>query len=104
MGRFLDRYRQGEQKQVWDELLAQGEAVRQEPLLTDASAVVHETMQRVRHNIEVSGSKKIPLPKRTPSCPLYLLTQRYKDILNNLNKELDHCPCLYAPFISKSEE
>lgn len=53
MGRFLDRYRQGEQKQVWDELLAQGEAVRQEPLLTDVSAVVRETMQRVRHNIEV---------------------------------------------------
>ncbi|HEU5381584.1 MAG TPA: hypothetical protein VFV38_39690 [Ktedonobacteraceae bacterium] len=53
MGRFLDRYRRGEYKQVWDELLAQGESVRHEPLLTDASDVAHETMQRVRHNIEV---------------------------------------------------
>jgi hypothetical protein len=53
MGRFLDRYRQGEYKQVWDELLAQGEAIRREPLFTDASAVAHETMQRVRQNIEV---------------------------------------------------
>lgn len=53
MGRFLDRYRRGEYKQVWDELLAQGEAVRREPLLIDASAVARETMQRVRHNIEV---------------------------------------------------
>lgn len=53
MGRFLDRYRRGEHQQVWDELLVQGETVRHEPLLTDASAVARETMQRVRHNIEV---------------------------------------------------
>jgi hypothetical protein len=53
MGRFLDRYRQGEYQQVWDELLAQGKAIRREPLFTDASAVAHETMRRVRQNIEV---------------------------------------------------
>lgn len=53
MGRFLDRYQRGEHKQVWDELLVQREAVRREPLLTDASAVARETMQRVRHNIEI---------------------------------------------------
>ena len=53
MGRFLDRYRRGEYKQVWDELLAPRESVRHEPLLTDASDVARETMQGIRHNIEV---------------------------------------------------
>ncbi len=53
MSHFLDRYRQGECKQVWDELFAQREAIGREPLFTDASAVAHETMQRVRHNIEI---------------------------------------------------
>src|SRR5579871_4366022 len=37
---------------VWDELLAQGAAIRQEPLASEAWAVAQETMRRVRHNIE----------------------------------------------------
>lgn len=53
MGRFLDRYLRGECKQVWDELLTCGEEIRREPLFTDASAVAHETMRRVRYNIEI---------------------------------------------------
>jgi hypothetical protein len=53
MGHFLDRYRRGEYKQVWDELLAQGEAIAQAPLWAEASAIAHETMQRVRQNIEI---------------------------------------------------
>jgi len=52
MGRYFDRYRRGECTAVWDELLAQGEAIRHDPLFTDALAVAHETMQRVRQNIE----------------------------------------------------
>jgi len=53
MGRYFDRYRQGECTAVWDELLAQGEAIRRDPLFTDALAVAHETMRRVRQNIEI---------------------------------------------------
>lgn len=53
MGRYFDRYQQGECTAVWDELLAQGEAIRHDPLFTDALAVAHETMQRVRQNIEI---------------------------------------------------
>jgi hypothetical protein len=50
---FLERYVRGDCLQVWDELLALGEAVRDEPLYTDARAVAHETMQRVRANLEM---------------------------------------------------
>ncbi len=49
---YLDRYRAGEYEQVWADLAALGEAVRVEPLYSDALAVARETMRRVRWNIE----------------------------------------------------
>lgn len=48
---YRERYLRGEHEQVWDELVALGEEVRTEPLYTDAVAVAHETIRRVRHNI-----------------------------------------------------
>ena len=53
MSGFLERYRQGEYQQVWDELDALGAGVRDRFVYAEALAVAHETMQRVRHNIEV---------------------------------------------------
>ena len=53
MSGFLQRYRQGEYQQVWDELDALGAGVRERLVHAEALAVAHETMQRVRHNIEV---------------------------------------------------
>ncbi len=50
---YLERYVVGEYAQVWDELVALGAAVREEPLYGDALAVARETMRRVRHNIEM---------------------------------------------------
>jgi hypothetical protein len=53
MTSYLDRYLAGEHEQVWDELMALGAAVREEPLYTDALAVAHETMRRARFNVEM---------------------------------------------------
>lgn len=53
MTTYLERYQSGEHETVWAELFALGVQVRQEPLLTDASAVARETMRRVRTNIEL---------------------------------------------------
>lgn len=53
MSSFIDRYEQGECEQVWAELQALGEHVREEPYYSDALAVAHETMRRVRHNLEL---------------------------------------------------
>lgn len=53
MPNFIDRYRAGEHEQVWRELCALGDAVRTEPLLSDAMAVARETAARARHNIEL---------------------------------------------------
>src|SRR5512142_612334 len=53
MATYLQRYIDGEREQVWDELLALGAAVRDEPLYADALAVARETMTRARHNVEL---------------------------------------------------
>jgi hypothetical protein len=49
---FLKRYMDGEHEQVWAELTALGDQVREESYYDDALAVAHETMRRVRYNIE----------------------------------------------------
>jgi hypothetical protein len=51
MSSFLERYERGENEQVWDELIALGAAVREEPLHADALGVARETMRWARHNI-----------------------------------------------------
>jgi hypothetical protein len=52
MPTYLERYLNGEHEQVWNELIALGDQVRQEPHYSDALAVARETMQRSRRNIE----------------------------------------------------
>src|SRR3954447_3367427 len=49
---FLERYQSGDYEQVWAELTALGSSLRDDPLHSDALAVAHETMRRVRRNIE----------------------------------------------------
>jgi hypothetical protein len=57
MASFLSRYQDGEHTQVWAELVALGEQIREEPLYSDALAVARETMRRVRYNIELLISR-----------------------------------------------
>jgi hypothetical protein len=57
MPTYLERYIAGEHEHVWHELLAQGVAVREEPLYTDAWAVAVETMRRAHANIEVLAAR-----------------------------------------------
>jgi hypothetical protein len=49
---YRDRYLSGERERVWDELVALGAAVREEPVYADALAVARETMRRARANID----------------------------------------------------
>src|SRR5260221_1109042 len=50
---YLERYVAGEYAPVWDELVARGAGVREEPIFSDALAVARETMRRARRNIEL---------------------------------------------------
>jgi hypothetical protein len=52
MATYLERYLAGERERVWREIVALGDAVREEPALADAEAVAREMMGRVRRNIE----------------------------------------------------
>lgn len=45
------RYKAGEHKKVWEELIALGPSVREDPHAADALAVAYETMRRVRENV-----------------------------------------------------
>lgn len=49
---YLERYRNGEYEQVWNDLQALSQAVRQEPHYSLACEVAAETMRRVRRNCE----------------------------------------------------
>ncbi|WP_020470805.1 hypothetical protein [Zavarzinella formosa] len=48
---FIERYAGGEYQQVWQELIALGDRVREEPYWSEARAVANETMRRVRENV-----------------------------------------------------
>jgi hypothetical protein len=48
---FFERYSNGECEKVWEELVALGPAVREDPYAADALAVAYETMQRVEANV-----------------------------------------------------
>jgi hypothetical protein len=50
-GTFIDRYRAGEHRQVWADLVALGAGVREESHMADALAVANETMRRVDANV-----------------------------------------------------
>ena len=49
---FLGRYCNGEYKEVWDELIALGPAVRERPHAKEARLVAQETMRRVAANVD----------------------------------------------------
>ena len=48
---LFDRYAAGDHQQVWSDLMALGDAVRQDPHAADALAVACETMERVAANV-----------------------------------------------------
>lgn len=82
---YLERYRQGEHEQVWHDLQALGQSVRDEPHYAEAQRVAAETMRRVRGNCErliadlgasgyvfgtfPDGSRRLPaIAPLTPPC------------------------------------
>lgn len=53
MASLADRYKAGEYKEVWSELLTFEEGIGDEPLFSEAHSVACETMSRVRTNVEL---------------------------------------------------
>jgi hypothetical protein len=86
MATYYERYINGEYEQVWNELIALGDRVREEPVYSDARAVATETMQRAKRNIEKLYARLqnlgyeflIEKPAST-SNPLQGLSQQLKD-------------------------
>lgn len=57
MSGYLDRYVAGEHQAVWDELRSLGPAAHSEPVRAEATAVAHETMSRVRGDVELIAAR-----------------------------------------------
>jgi DNA-dependent RNA polymerase auxiliary subunit epsilon len=106
MATYLERYQQGEHEAVWRELIALGDAVREEPHYSDAKAVAAETMRRVRHNIELLYDRlkqigyKFDIEDRKPKAnPLdqfaaqmggdSLLNSAFGSIVGNMQERLE---------------
>jgi hypothetical protein len=51
MATYLERYTSGEYEAVWNELMALGAGVFDQPVHSDALAVARETMRRAQTNI-----------------------------------------------------
>jgi hypothetical protein len=92
MSQYLERYLAGECKPVWDELLALGAAIRQEPLASEAWAVAQETMRRVRYNIELLIPRLQTLGYRFGEIP-----HEYKEDLEWEQKFVKAYPIFQSP-------
>lgn len=73
---YLQRYQGGEHSAVWDELIAMGEDARARKIREDAQAVAHETMRRVRKNIEILTPRLRELGYRFHSTKPFVPAQR----------------------------
>src|ERR1043166_4663281 len=58
---FCDRYQAGQHVAVWRELIALGEAVRDEPLLSDVTAVCKEVVRRAQINLRILHRRLVEL-------------------------------------------
>jgi len=54
---LFDRYMGGEYRKVWEELIALGPSVREDPHAADALAVAYETMRRVDGNVRTLAAR-----------------------------------------------
>jgi hypothetical protein len=68
---LFDRYMDGDCRKVWEELIALGPAVRQNPYAADALAVAYETMSRVRTNVRTITARLEALAYEKADGPLY---------------------------------
>jgi len=85
MAAFLQRYLNGEYEQVWTELLAYGEQIRVDPLLSDALAVARGTMSRVRENIEQLMSR------------LEQVNYQFSAFIEDKDEDEDYPPAIFMP-------
>jgi len=76
---LLDRYLAGEHEAVWQDLLALGAAVREDPYAADALAVAYETMGRVEANVRTVSERLVRIGFTKSDGPLHASPQRSVD-------------------------
>lgn len=96
---LLDRYLAGEHEAVWRDLLALGDAVREDPHAADALAVAYETMGRVDANVRTVSSRLTQLGFTKSEGSLHAPPKNNVDTqIRQLEKPRAPCPSRFARF------
>jgi hypothetical protein len=68
---LFDRYVSGEYENVWQELVALGASVREDPHAADALAIAYETMHRVEQNVRTISGRLAAIGYRSTSGQMH---------------------------------
>lgn len=103
MSGYLERYLAGEYVQVWQELVALGDGVRQDPIYSDARAVAQETMRRARYNIDllVVRLKKMGFDFHDPSDVFTPTSKAQLEDLELFEQEVGYVPLSIRAWIEQ---
>lgn len=80
MTSYLERYKSGEYKEVWKELIELKDGILEPDIYDDATEVARTTMKRVRYNVEMLHDKLIELKFDYPSFTRAIPSKRQGDI------------------------
>lgn len=92
MATYLERYLNGEYEQVCNELLQMGSAVRQEPIFSDAIAVLREIMSRCKANIQTLVNRLNELGYKFNHTPFIIAHQEDIEELKAFEHEFGQLP------------
>lgn len=95
---FFDRYAAGEQKKVWEELVALGPSVREDPHAADALAVAYETMRRVEANVRTITARLKALDYKFADQPHQLPGPKARRQIAQLEKKAGALPLSLRAF------
>jgi len=98
---FFDRYLAGEHRKVWEELVALGPSVREDPHAADALAVAYETMSRVSANVRSITARLKTLgyeKKKEQEPPHQPPSTKTRKLIARLEKEVGGMPLSLRAF------
>lgn len=80
MTSYLERYKSGEYKEVWKELIELKDGILEPDIYDDAAEVARTTMKRVRYNVEMLYDKLIELKFDYPGFTRTIPSERQGDV------------------------
>lgn len=96
---YFDRYMAGEFETVWHEICQLGQEAFEKGVFADASAVLRETMKRVRYNVDVIHQRLLSMGYKFYGDPLTFPNETFKKHLILVEEQAKHFG--YVPLSTK---